>query len=251
MEVNINIPSSLNEIPLKHYQEFLKVQKDSTDEEFIAQKMVELFCGIPLLEVAKIKLSSLNELIAHFTKLFDSKPEFQPTFKMKNIEFGFIPELQDITFGEYVDLESSLESWDNMHKAMAILYRPIKKKLGKKYDIIDYSPDRDMQELMRFAPLDVVIASNVFFWNLGKELLTATLSYLEKQVSKDKTIQTTLAKQLNLGSGGDGIKAYMQSLKETSQSLTKLHNYDLLNVSPISYSKSKKQTLKDANLNDK
>ena len=66
MEVQINVPSTLNEIPLKHYQDFLKVQRDSTDEEFVAQKMVEIFCGIRLIEVAKIKLTSLNELIAHF-----------------------------------------------------------------------------------------------------------------------------------------------------------------------------------------
>ena len=39
MEVQINVPSTLNEIPLKHYQDFLKVQRDSTDEEFVAQKI--------------------------------------------------------------------------------------------------------------------------------------------------------------------------------------------------------------------
>ena len=53
---------SYNEIPLKHYQDFLKVQGNSNDEEFIAQKMVEIFCGINLSEVAKIKLKSLNQL---------------------------------------------------------------------------------------------------------------------------------------------------------------------------------------------
>jgi hypothetical protein len=36
MEVQIKVPTSLNEIPLKHYQDFLKVQRDSTDEEFVA-----------------------------------------------------------------------------------------------------------------------------------------------------------------------------------------------------------------------
>lgn len=250
MEVQIKVPSTLNEIPLKHYQDFLSVQKNSSDEEFVAQKMVEIFCGIRLIEVAKIKLTSLNELIAHFTKLFEQTPKFTPTFKIGEIEFGFIPELEEITFGEYVDLDSHLQSWDNFHKAMAVLYRPIKTRRGEKYDIKDYDPNADMQELMRFAPLDVCISASLFFWTLESELLQATLNYLEKQMKKDKSLSQTLAKQLNLAKDGDGISRFMQSLKETSLSLTKSPNQDLLGVSPISRSRSKKTKLKDDNLKD-
>lgn len=250
MEVQIKVPSTLNEIPLKHYQDFLSVQKNSSDEEFVAQKMVEIFCGIRLAEVAKIKLTSLNELIAHFTKLFEQKPKFTPTFKIGDLEFGFIPELEEITFGEYVDLDSHLQSWDNFHKAMAVLYRPIKTRKGEKYDIQDYDPNADMQELMRFAPLDVCISASLFFWTLESELLQATLNYLEKQMKKDKSLSQTLAKQLNLAKDGDGISRFMQSLKQTSLSLTKSPNQDLLGVSPISRSRSKKTKLKDDNLKD-
>lgn len=250
MEVQIKVPSTLNEIPLKHYQDFLSVQKNSSDEEFVAQKMVEIFCGIRLIEVAKIKLTSLNELIAHFTKLFEQTPKFTPTFKIGEIEFGFIPELEEITFGEYVDLDSHLQSWDNFHKAMAVLYRPIKTRKGEKYDIKDYDPNADMQELMRFAPLDVCISASLFFWTLESELLQATLNYLEKQMKKDKSLSQTLAKQLNLAKDGDGISRFMQSLKETSLSLMKSPNQDLLGVSLISRSRSKKTKLKDDNLKD-
>ena len=250
MEVQINVPSTLNEIPLKHYQDFLNVQKNSSDEEFIAQKMVEIFCGIRLIEVAKIKLTSLNELIAHFTTLFSQVPKFQPTFKIGDIEFGFIPELEEISFGEYVDLDSHLQSWDNFHKAMAVLYRPIKTRKGDKYDIKDYDPNIDMQELMKFAPLDVCIAASLFFWTLESDLLQATLNYLEKEIAKQKNLSQTLAKQLNLQKDGDGIKAFMQSLKETSLSLTKSPNQDLLGVLPISPSRSKKTKLNTDNSKD-
>ena len=250
MEVQINVPSTLNEIPLKHYQDFLNVQKNSSDEEFVAQKMVEIFCGIRLIEVAKIKLTSLNELIAHFTTLFSQVPKFQPTFKIGDIEFGFIPELEEISFGEYVDLDSHLQSWDNFHKAMSVLYRPIKTRKGDKYDIKDYDPNIDMQELMRFAPLDICIAASLFFWTLESDLLQATLNYLEKEIAKEKNLSLTLAKQLNLPKDGDGIKAFMQSLKETSQSLTKSPNQDLLGVLPISHSRSKKTKLNIDNSKD-
>jgi hypothetical protein len=253
MKLEINVPSSLSEIPLKHYQEFLKIQADSNDEEFVAQKMIEIFCGISLKDVVKMKLTSLNELIQHFTKLFSEKPKFQNRFKIISddgeLEFGFIPELEAITFGEYVDLESHLTNWDSYHKAMAVMYRPIIKTRKDKYDVLPYEPNKDFQELMKFAPLDVVIASSVFFWTLGSELLTATLNYLENEMKKNTKLTTTFQKQLNLQNDGDGINQYMQSLRETLQDSMRLPITNLLNVSPISSLKSKKQTLKEDNLN--
>ena len=253
MKLEINVPSSLSEIPLKHYQEFLKIQADSNDEEFVAQKMIEIFCGISLKDVVKMKLTSLNELIAHFTKLFSEKPKFQNRFKITSeegeLEFGFIPELEQISFGEYVDLESHLTNWETYHKAMAVMYRPIIKTRKDKYDVLPYEPNKDFQELMKFAPLDVVIASSVFFWNLGNELLQATLSYLENEMKKNTKLTTTFQKQLNLQNDGDGINQYMQLLRETLQDSMKLPDTNLLNVLPISSLKSKKQTLKEDNLN--
>jgi hypothetical protein len=250
MEVQINVPSTLNEIPLKHYQDFLNVQKNSSDEEFVAQKMVEIFCGIRLVEVAKIKLTSLNELIAHFTQLFNQVPKFTPKFKIGDIEFGFIPELEEITFGEYVDLDSHLQSWDKFHRAMAVLYRPIKKRIGDKYEIAEYNPNKDMEELMQHAPLDVCIAASVFFLTLESDLLQATLNYLETEMKKEKNLSQTLAKQLNLANAGDGISHFMHSLKEMSQGLTKSPSQGLLNVLPISHSKSRKTKSNKDNLKD-
>ena len=247
MEVQIKVPTELNEIPLKHYQDFLNVQKNSSDEEFVAQKMVEIFCGIRLAEVAKIRLASLNEMVVHFGELFNNKTKFTPTFKIGDIEFGFINNLEDISFGEYVDLENYLQNWDTYHKAMAVMYRPIKKRKGDKYEIEEYNPNQDYQELMKSSPLDVCIAASVFFYNLGSELLTATLNYLERQMKTDKNTSATLVKQLNLPNNGDGINQYMLLLKETLQSSMRLPNLNLLNVSPISHLKSKKTKLNNDN----
>jgi len=251
MEIQIKVPTSLNEIPLKHYVDFLKVQEGSNDEEFVAQKMIEIFCGVKLADIAKIKLTSLNEMVAHFSKLFEEKPEFKQTFMIGEIEFGFIPNLEEITFGEYVDLESHLQSWDSYNKAMAVMYRPIKTRSKDKYELHEYKPSKDHQELMHFAPLDVCIAASVFFYNLGNELLTATLNYLEKQMKTDKNLSATLVKQLNLQNDGDGISQYMDSLRETLQSSMTLPSSDLLNVSPISPSRSKKTKSNKDNLIDK
>ena len=85
MKVDILLPSSLQEIPLSRYQEFIKMRESSHYEEFIAQKMIQIFCGIKLGEVAKIKMKDLNELITHFKKVFDYKPQLVRQFKIKNI----------------------------------------------------------------------------------------------------------------------------------------------------------------------
>lgn len=233
MKVDIYVPSSISEIPLCHYQEFLKLQATSNDQEFIAQKMVEIFCGLQLKDVVKLKVTSVNELIVHFTKIFKEKPKFKPTFKIGEVEFGFIPNLENITFGEYVDLENYLSKWEDFHKAMAVMYRPITIRKEDKYEIMEYTGAAAFSEGMKFAPMDVAISASVFFWTLGKELLNATLDYLTNELKTNEKEFQTLAHELNLGKSGGGIVQFTDSLKETLQNMTLLQNTDYLNVLPI------------------
>jgi len=250
MKLDILLPTNLSEIPLSRYQEFIAMKEKSNDEEFIAQKMIQIFCGMKLGEVAKIKMKHLNELIAHFTKVFSEKPQFIRKFKIKDIEFGFIPKFDDISFGEYVDLENYMKDWKTYHKALSVMYRPIKNTNKDKYDIVDYEPNEDMQDLMKFAPLDVAISSSFFLSSLGIELLKATQTYLKKELKK-MTASTNSAKDTNLAKTGVGMEVSMDWLTEKLQSLMKSHATDLLNVLPISPSKSKNTKLKPEKLNNK
>ena len=249
MKLDLLLPTSLSEIPLSRYQQFVKTKEASNDDEFIAQKMIQIFCGIDLKDVGKIKMKHLNELITHFTKVFSEKPKLIRMFKIKDIEFGFIPKLDEITFGEYVDLENHLQNWKTYHKAMAVMYRPIKEKNKDTYTIVDYEPNEDMQDLMKFAPLDVAISSSVFFWTLGSELLNLTINYLQKELKTMSSSSTAKDKILDVN--GDGIAVSMRSLREMSPSLMTLPDSDLLNVSPILPSKNKKTKSKQTNLNNK
>jgi hypothetical protein len=229
MKLELVIPTSLNEIPLMHYQKFMVVasNKDNSDM-FISQKMIEIFCGIELKQVVNIKLNDVIDLTTHFNKLFKDKLELKRTFEIQGVKFGFINELEDISFGEYIDLESNIIDVQSFHKAMAVMYRPITSQKGNKYTIEKYNGTSNYADLMKYAPLDVVLPASVFFWSLGKELLTATLSYLEKQMTKKS--KTILAKQLNLENNGDGINQYINSLKETLQSLNELQARDFLSA---------------------
>ena len=127
------------------------------------------------------------------------------------------------------------------------MYRPINMKFKDKYEIIDYKPMEEMHELMKFTPADIAISSSIFFWNLGAELLTATLTYLERQIKTNRKTQTSLANKLNLENNGVGINQFMHSLEETLQDLTQLPVMDLLCVSPILPSKNKSKKLNKDN----
>ncbi len=132
---------------------------------------------------------------------------------------GFIPKLDDMSLGEYVDIEHTISDWQEIHKAMGVLYRPVNFKQKDKYTIAPYKPSDEVRELMREMPMDVVMGAMVFFYNLGIELSRASLSYLEKQIKKmPRTSQLVQALEKN----GDGINQFMDSLKETSQNLMKL-----------------------------
>jgi hypothetical protein len=230
MKVELTIPTDLNELTLRQYQKFVKVKEATNDNEMLAEKMIQIFCGIELKEIVNIKFTEVQKLVEHFNKLFSETPKFTPTFKIQNVEFGFIPDLQNISFGEYVDLEENLKSWETYHKAMAVMYRPIKLKVKDGYEIMEYKGTAEFAELMKFAPLGVTLSSSVFFWNLGSELLQSTIHYLEQEIMKNPKVLATLAKQHNFQNNGVGINQFMHSLQETLQDLTKLPQWDYLNV---------------------
>jgi hypothetical protein len=231
MKLELIIPESLNEVPLLHYQQFVDDVKGSEDNDYIGQKLVERFCGIQLKEIVKIKQKDILNLTNHFNELFKKKNDFKPRFKIQNVEFGFVTDLENITSGEYIDLEKYLQDVQTLHKAMAVMYRPIVKEKGDKYEIEPYQSAINYAEVMRYAPLSNVLAAQVFFWSLGQQLLKAIPTFLEMEMKKmSKKQRATLVEQLNLQNNGDGIQVYMNSLKGMLEDSMKLQNFPFINV---------------------
>jgi hypothetical protein len=220
MKIELTIPTTLNDIKLAQYQKFLKVVEENEEGEFVQQKMVQLFCGIDLKDVASIRYKDVAEITANINNLFTKENHFIQRFKMGGVEFGFIPNLDEMTTGEYMDLDSYITDWNTMHNAMAVLYRPITNKLGTKYQIEEYKGSVTYADVMRHAPLDVVLGAMVFFYNLGNDLLKSTINYLEK----NQEVQNILNKH-NLENVGDGIQVSMLLLKETLEDLMKFPSY--------------------------
>lgn len=217
MKLTINIPEQLSEVTLKQYQKWLKIAEGKELDSFLQQKMVEIFCNIPLKQVLQIKASDINNICEELTKLFNDEPKFIDRFTLNDKEFGFIPKLDDISFGEYVDLDTYLADWDLMNKAIAVLFRPIIFKKKQQYLIEDYeSSDKyDMSE----TTLDIVFGAIVFFYSLKNELQKVILNYLatQQEIELPQHLRDSL---LN----GVGINPSMDLLKATFSNTMKLPN---------------------------
>jgi hypothetical protein len=225
MKLAITIPTDLSEIKLSQYQKFLKIADQNDESEFIHHKMIEIFCNVELKYVNQFKRKQIVQIVTTINSLFDKIPPFKNRFTLDGIEYGFIPNLDDISQGEYMDLDNYIVDVADIHRSMAVMFRPIKSKLKDKYTIEPYEGSDVYAEKMLDAPLDVVLASRVFFYHLGNELLKSTLTYLEE----NPQMQRLMSKH-NSVNGGDGIHQFTHLLKEMSDDLMKSPNFRLINV---------------------
>jgi hypothetical protein len=212
MKIEINVPTNLNEITLEQYQKFLKIAENNPEGNFLNAKMIEIFCGIPLSDSYKLKMSSVTAIIDILSELLASKPDHVERFEMNGVEYGFIPDLDDMSLGEYIDLDNNASKWEQMHLAMNVLYRPIKTSKIGKYNIEDY--DVNNPEVMKDMPLGATIGSLFFFYNLGIELSRHTILYSNNQAE-----MVAIQKQLNSEANGDGINQFMHSLTDVLNDL--------------------------------
>lgn len=205
MRMKITVPNSLSEIKLSQYQKFLQIQKDNEDEHFLASKMIEIFCGIPHKESYSLKAKDVHRITNILADMFEQKPQLKRRFVLNGVEYGFIPNLDDMTLGEYVDLDTYISKWEEVEKAMAVLYRPIVNTYKDKYNIEEYKAEGS--EVFKDLPMDIVFGSMLFFYRLGIDLSRVMTSYLE---SKGEIPQQQMH---NLVLNGDGISQFTHSLK--------------------------------------
>jgi hypothetical protein len=219
MKLDINIPDSLNEITLLQYQKFDKLIKDNDASDFVNQKTIEIFCGIDLKDVAKIKVTDVNEILEHLNTILQQRTPLKNTFKLSGVEFGFIPKIEDITAGEFIDLENYLGDVETLHQAMAVLFRPIKSKVKGLYTIQEYESSYQYAEVMKYMPLDIALGAMVFFWTLQKDCVNALTDYIQNEVEQSEQAKQVLEKN------GVGINLCMQQVREIYSDSMQLQNF--------------------------
>tara|TARA_R110000824_G_scaffold244053_1_gene432774 strand:- start:250 stop:879 length:630 start_codon:yes stop_codon:yes gene_type:complete len=183
IESKHKLPKHWDELSLKKYVRIMKVL-ESKEEKTELEKTVSILrilSDVPESDILRLPIKNINQLGKHLTKFLQTLPEdrLKHIIKINGVEYGFHPKLADITFGEWVDIDSYIDAGanDNLHKIMAILYRPIIAKKGDKYNIEPYEPCKDREEIM----LDNLTVGDfygvsVFFSDLGRELLSHSLT---------------------------------------------------------------------------
>ena len=235
IELELKVPQKLEAIKLRQYQEYLKIQKENESNEdaanFLNSKCIQIFCGLTLKESYNLPVTMFDGVLSQIGKCFEEPTPLIKEFSMTGsngveVSFGMIPSLDEMTFGEYVDLESFMSDWDSMHKAMAVLYRPIKYNNNGKYLIEDYDGTDKYWEVMKDAPVNVALGAMVFFYRLGKKLCKYTMDYLLLQQNQKEASTQEKALERN----GDGINQFMLSLEKTYQELVKSQKFHYTSV---------------------
>lgn len=229
IELEFSIPEGLSDITLEEYQRYVSVVnntdlEDPENNDFVNLKALEVFCGLELKQSYKLPMSYFEEVLNQvYTCLNEDTPLIKRFwFRGSNgeeVEFGMIPDLQNISFGEYIDLENYISDWKNMHKAMAVLFRPITAHAKDMYDIEEYEGSKKYAHYMKHMPVNVTLGAVVFFYRLGMKLSKHTTNYSLLQMTKD---QLSRVENKLLERNGVGINQFMLLQEEMYSNLSKL-----------------------------
>mgnify|MGYP003634326509 FL=1 len=204
-QLKIKVPSSLSDIKLSQYKEFLKESEGEEDEAKLAFKMVCIFCELPEVIVENISKQSYDGIVSDLNKVFVFDKDKLPLInkvRYNGLEYGFIPNMDDITVKEQADADGYLKDWQKADMLMGVLYRPIASKRKDRYLIEDYKAGVSLDFTM-----DIVFGAYFFLQNLYLDLLSCIPNFIKEEVQQDQKLQS-------LVENGVGIKTFTNCLEE-------------------------------------
>ena len=188
-----NLINSWDDVNLTTWIKLIEVETKSQSEE--AEETIAALSDIPR---DLIKSLALKDVAIILSKLSDLQAgqtvELKRIMRIDGVDYGFHPNLDDITLGEYADIESFIKEGleENMPQIMAVLFRPVVKKKKNAYTIEAYNGDlTERAEAMRKMSASQVQGALVFFWNLGNELSLSMESFLMEQTQEAVTTLQT------------------------------------------------------------
>ena len=185
------LPTDWKEVSISQYANLMKVLEieEMNDIENIIRTL-EALIGIESRILTKAPLKHLKEVYAELSILTSKQPSnyLKKVIEIEGIEYGMIPNFEDLTLGEFADLDNYLQdSWNNLDKIFAVLYRPIVERKGDKYIIEDYTL-KDIKDRRKIfsdrLSIDTAFGAMVFFYDIGSKLTENMVSYLEMQNQK-------------------------------------------------------------------
>ena len=172
---------------------------------------VQIYASLSFEDVKGVPITLIQEGARHIDPILACPTtKHHKVIEIEGKEYGFIPNWEEFTTGEYIDAEEYTKSIErNAHKLMAVMYRPITRKMGDKYEI---EPYKGPSEANKFKEVSASYLNGmlVFFWTTRRELAITSVRSLEKEMRK-------LKKQSQ--ASGDGITRSSSWLKRTFSKL--------------------------------
>ena len=215
--MKVQVPTDLNDITLEQFQKYALVNIEGADEEFLIHKTIEIFCDIDIKVVSKFPIKDAKEIVEDINAVLNQDKKFQDRFEMNGTTYGFLPVLEDMSLGEYIDLEEGLKDTKEFHKAAAVMFRPVTKEFKELYAIEGYEVSLERQSAMKQAPVGVISSAIVFFYNIANELLKDSQNYSARELQRVKTI----VEKHNLEPNTVGLAAFTHLLEVMLQNTTK------------------------------
>lgn len=180
MSIKVSIPADYSSVTVKQYLDYKQAKNDIDRLVAVSNLNKE--------QAEQIPFQHLPVLITAFEEtLLNESAKFFETITIKDKDFGFIPDLYAISMGEYADISTWASDVNaNIVKIMGTLYRPIDKRVGKKYTIVPHSKqNRELvEEYVEQMTLEQFNGAMLFFSTLLNELNNTSLDYLENEVKK-------------------------------------------------------------------
>lgn len=190
--MQIVLPENISEITLRQFLRYEELQGRDLDDYNFNKRKIEIFTNIPFKQIDNVRGVDAERILNQIDKALNTDVEFVNRFEMKGIEFGFIPNLDKMTLGEYADLSKHGVDKESLHNLMAILFRPVIKTSKDRYEIMAYNGSEEYAEMMKDIPLNIVNGALVFFYNLANELQEATQKFLSEELQRATQPKTIL-----------------------------------------------------------
>ena len=197
------LPTSWDEVSVAQYSKLmLAIEKEGTTEIELMIKSLEALVGIDGGILSRVPIKMLREAYKQLGELTSNMPsnELSRVVEIDGIEYGIIPDFNEITLGEFVDLDNYLQdNYNNLNKIFAVLYRPVIERDGNNYNIEPYSLKNisDRRELFNNRlSIDTVYGALVFFCSIGSKHIESTLYSLEEEKMSQSIIKSSQIKEI-------------------------------------------------------
>jgi hypothetical protein len=180
--------NSWADVTLESYIKLIEFEKGTKTEN--ATETIAELTNIPKTLIKELALSDVVGIMSKISQMqADSDTKLKRLIEINGVKYGFHPDLDKITLGEYADIEQFIKNgiYTNLPELMAVLYRPIKEKKNDIYIIDSYDGDITMrtEEMKKMSTVQVQSAL-VFFYTFGKELWRILQSFL---IDKQKVMK--------------------------------------------------------------